>query len=532
MAPPTYPQPRPVRAMTLALGAGIVALAGRSFAEVPLFGAAGAPTADAWRAAAAAGPANPELRVLLQQAPVIEPLAWGGPLRLRDGQGRELLLLAAGERLRISRAADLLRLERSGGALPTPQAPLQLPLQSLQLEPAPVSTAAGGPPESAGGAGLVGLGRRAYRGVLLVRPASGGLMALNLIPLELYLPSVVGSEMPARWPAEALRAQAVAARTYALIQLKPAAAFDLKATVASQAYLGVEAETDTTRAAVAATQAQVLRFGGALIDAVFHSSSGGSTENSGDLWPRQLPYLVSVPEGDDRSPWRQWSQRFDSEQLRQAFRETAGVRRIEVLAASGTGRVRLARVIGPAGSLDLSGGELRQRLGLRSTLVRFRFEDPPAGASGDALNPPGAGEPGTITSATASARAIARARARAADPLSGATSPAAPAGSSGPGGQLPATAAALPPPPPPLPPLPSAAPTASLPAAAASAAGEALAPPLQPPLPSLEVLGRGFGHGVGMSQWGAYAMALRGLDHGAILRHYYQGVELVRYSGR
>ena len=509
--------------MTQALVAGVLALAGRSFAQAPLFGAAGAPTADAWTAvAASAGPTNPELRVLLQQAAVIEPLAWGGPLRLRDGQGRELLVVAAGERLRISREGDQLRLERSGAALLTPQPPLQLPLQSLQLEPAPAP---------AGGVGLVGLGRRAYRGGLLLRPASSGLMALNLIPLELYLPSVVGSEMPARWPAEALRAQAVAARTYALSQLKPASVFDLKATVASQAYLGVEAETDSTRAAVAATRGQVLRFGGALIDAVFHSSSGGSTENSGDLWPRQLPYLVSVPEGDDRSPWRQWSQRFDPEQLRQAFRETAGVRRIEVLSASGTGRVRLARVIGPAGSLDLSGGELRQRLGLRSTMVRFRFEDPPTGASGDAFSGASGSEAGTITTATVSATA--RARAAAPTLRFASASPPAPAGSGGARGGQRVSAGAQPAPPPPLPPLPSGAAAAALPGSAApSAAGDGLATPLVQPLPTLEVQGRGFGHGVGMSQWGAYAMALRGLDYGAILRHYYRGVDLVRYTGR
>jgi len=236
-----------------------------------------------------------------------------------------------------------------------------------------------------------------YRGVLQLRPDGTGLQVLNLIPLELYLPSVVGSEMPARWPAAALQAQAVAARTYALAQLKPAASYDLKATVASQAYLGVEAETESTRAAVAATRSQVLSFGGSLIDAVFHSSSGGSTENSGELWNRQLPYLVSVPDADDRSPWREWSLRFEPDQLRRAFRETAGASRIEVLATSSSGRVRRARVIGPAGSLDLSGAELRQRLGLRSTLVRFRFEQP------EALLPATPGSEGAISGAIAAA---------------------------------------------------------------------------------------------------------------------------------
>jgi stage II sporulation protein D len=320
-------------------------------------------------------------------------------------------------------------------------------------------------------------------------------MALNRIPLELYLPSVVGSEMPARWPAAALEAQAVAARTYALAQIRPAAPYDLKATVASQAYLGVEAETDSTRAAVAATRALVLRHGGALIDAVFHSSSGGSTENSGELWNRQMPYLVSVPDRDDQSPWRQWTLRFEPEQLRRAFRETDGANRIEVLAASSTGRVRMARVIGPAGSLDLSGSELRQRLGLRSTLVRFRFEQP--------LAP---GPVGGITTATARANAEA------------------------------AGLAASGPPPPPPPPLPGGDQQVGRSALASTSGVEPPGSaqlgqePLVAPLPALEVVGRGFGHGVGMSQWGAYGLAVRGKDYGSILRYYYRGAELAPYA--
>jgi stage II sporulation protein D len=293
---------------------------------------------------------------------------------------------------------------------------------------------------------------------------------------------------------------------------------------------------------VAATRSQVLRFGGALIDAVFHSSSGGSTENSGETWNRQLPYLVSVPDGDDQSPWRQWSLRIEPQQLRRAFRETAGANRIEVLATSSTGRVRRARVIGPAGSLDLSGGELRQRLGLRSTLVQFRFEDPAGQASGggparDAAAGPGEAPRamGGITAATAQAAAAARYGAGWWPP-GGQAPPAPSSGRRTP----PAGPGAGPPPPPPLPTLVDSATGAVAPAGSGvEASSEApavapaqLAPVLSAQLPALEVVGRGFGHGVGMSQWGAYALALRGKDYGAILRHYYRGAELVPYTGR
>jgi stage II sporulation protein D len=505
----------------------------------------------------AAGPANPLLRVLLLEAGRIEPRAAGGPLRLLDAEGRERMLLPAGERLRISREGGALGLERPDSPDPRQAAPLRLPLQMLTLEPVLEATIANDPREAnaaqrslsptatttaaaaattatattatatpgnteapASTAPLVGLDRRSYRGSLVVRPEGTGLQAVNLIPLEVYLPSVVGSEMPARWPAAALQAQAVAARTYALSQRRPDAAFDLRATVASQAYIGVEAETDSTLAAVAATRPLVLRFGGDLIQAVFHSSSGGSTENSGEIWARQLPYLVSVPDGDDPSPWREWTLRFDPEQLRRAFRETEGASRIEVLSTSSTGRVRRARVIGPGGSLELSGGELRQRLGLRSTLVRFRFEEPPA---------TGAGLPTGAVSGITTATALAGAGMTAApltgsDPRSLRQRLALPPGPS-PTGELqlelwPGLA-----PPPPL---------GEGRGESAGGGGNLVALPtlLAQPLPSLEVSGRGFGHGVGMSQWGAYALALRGYDYRAILGHYYRGAELQPFSGR
>jgi len=522
-------------------GAGLLALLGASATPAALVAMAGpSPFGGTPEQVALArfDEQEPLVRVLLAEAGVLEPTAVAGPLQLRNGQGLLLAIVPEGERLRISRRGPLLLLERpdADGSLAPPQ---QLVLQELRLSAAwSGATGDGGVrreatpllpwrtvPAAAGRSmPLVGLGRRRYRGMVRFLPDGDRLQAVNLLGLEHYLASVVGSEMPASWPAEALRAQAVAARTYALAQLKPEAPFDLRSTVASQAYLGTEAETDSTRSAVATTRSQVLRHGGSLIDAVFHSSSGGSTENSGELWNRQLPYLVSVPDQDKLSPWHQWSVRFEPDQLRNAFRETGGASRIEVLAASSTGRVRRARVIGPAGSLDLSGSELRQRLGLRSTLVQFRFEPPLA-----------SGPAGGITTATAEANAEAAALSRydgrrrdgearsTASWYSGANR--APAGSSSAG--LPAGG--------PPPPLPGAdgrgersAAVALEPTITAQLRQEALAMPL----PALEVVGRGFGHGVGMSQWGAYGLALQGVSYVQILRHYYRGAQLVAFPSR
>ncbi|HYP03460.1 MAG TPA: SpoIID/LytB domain-containing protein [Cyanobium sp.] len=408
---------------------------------------------------------EPVMRVLLQEAPFLEVAAAGSvPLSVSDGQGRALLRLPAGNRLRLRPGSTGLEAELLPvGSTQARPRPVSLPLQEAWIDPVPAS------------GGLLVLKDRRFRGRLQVRPAGRRLQAVNHIALESYLASVVGSEMPAAWPQAALRAQAVAARTYALSQRKPLAPYDLKATVASQVYRGVEAETASTRRAVASTRSQVILQGGRLISAVFHSSSGGSTENSGEIWSKQLPYLVSVPDFDDRNPTRRWEQRFDPADLRKAFPVIAGVERIDVLETSSTGRIRRARVIGPRGMLLLRGAELRERLGLRSTLVRFRFEPAPQQALVSAAGP----IPLPVLPASPSRRPFSR-------------------------------------------PLPSG-----------GGPGEAPAPPAEPlAAPSLVASGRGFGHGVGMSQWGAYGLALRGQGHEQILRHFYRGVEVRPFTPR
>lgn len=401
------------------------------------------PAAVAQERGVAPQSAEPTVRVLLLESRTLSITTLERPLRLNPAG----LVIPAGQTVRLLLQDGVVLLDdgRRRQILP--------PARALWLQPFSLRAADAAQAEAP--QGDFQLQQRRYRGQLQVLVGRSGLQAVNHVPLESYLPSVVGSEMPASWPQDALRAQAVAARTYVLRQRKPAAAFDVKATVASQVYKGLEAETPSTREAVASTRGQVLTFDGDLANAVFHSSAGGSTENSGDIWSRQLPYLVSVPDFDATSPVSQWQQRLDPELLRKAFREIGGAMRIDVLATTGSGRIRQARVIGPAGTLVLTGPELRSRLGLRSTLVRFESVAPEV-----ALAPAEAG----------------------------ATQP-----------QMP----------PPLPAIDT--------------------PPLQLPQPALMAIGRGFGHGVGMSQWGAYAMAQQGRSYEQILSHYYRGTELRPY---
>ena len=107
--------------------------------------------------------------------------------------------------------------------------------------------------------------------------------------------------MPKEFPLAALQAQAIAARTYALKLLGKNEVFDIHSTQASQVYLGLEAETVKINRAVRSTSSLALFYENKLIEAVFHSSSGGRTEDSGIVWKYQLPYLRSVIDYDQNS---------------------------------------------------------------------------------------------------------------------------------------------------------------------------------------------------------------------------------------
>ncbi len=145
---------------------------------------------------------------------------------------------------------------------------------------------------------------RWYRQNLLVFKGSGGLTVVNDINLELYLLGVVPSEMPSSWNIEAHKAQAIAARSYALANLGKRAShgYDLKDTPEDQAYGGASSETQKTNKAVIDTQGQVLVNNRKIISAYYHASAGGQTTNSGNIWCKNLPYLHSVPSFDDNIP--------------------------------------------------------------------------------------------------------------------------------------------------------------------------------------------------------------------------------------
>ena len=119
---------------------------------------------------------------------------------------------------------------------------------------------------------------------------------INIVSLEDYLYSVVPKEMSPSWPAAALQAQAICARTYVLQRSNPRRAYDLVPSEADQVYVGLLAESDAGRAAVNATQAQVLQYGGRYAQAMYSSCCGGHTESSAEAWGgAPMQYLAGVP---------------------------------------------------------------------------------------------------------------------------------------------------------------------------------------------------------------------------------------------
>jgi stage II sporulation protein D len=201
------------------------------------------------------------------------------------------------------------------------------------------------------------------RGDVVVRIHRGQLQLINVIALEDYLVGVLGGEMPKSFPLEALKAQAVAARTYALH--KKLEAFGqqvhLGSGVLSQVYKGLKSEDRRTREAVEATRGLVLTYELTPIEAYFHASCGGRTESGSDALGRDLPYLQSVDCPCAKMPVSHWNLTLRASEVEAALGR-GGVRggSLAVVARSQSGRARRIQ-LAPGRSLDAV--SFRERLG-------------------------------------------------------------------------------------------------------------------------------------------------------------------------
>ena len=211
---------------------------------------------------------------------------------------------------------------------------------------------------------------RAYRGQIEVSVTGQKLNAVNVVGLEQYLQGVVPQEMPSAWPDEALKAQAVAARSYALSHRVSGKSFDLYADVRSQVYGGIVAENPRTTAAVQATKGEVLLWEGKPIDALFHSTSGGKTLAAAEVFGKPVPYLVSVDDPHSAlSPVNRWGPTPVAETtIRKGLKLRTPLTALK-LTRGASGRVLSVDVATAAGSSKVTGATLRSAAGLRSTWI-------------------------------------------------------------------------------------------------------------------------------------------------------------------
>lgn len=274
--------------------------------------------------------------------------------------------------------------------------------------------------------GTLEVAGRRYRGSIRLSAVGDAVEVVNVLDLEAYLRGVVPAEMAASWPLEALKAQAVAARSYTLTSLDPTARYDLCATDECQVYRGVEAEHPRTDEAIAATAGVVVTYQGEAARTYYHSDSGGAVASSQEVWGTRIPYLVAFQDVQTSGPHRAWTARLDprlvSASLAAAGVGVGAVTSLRVVRVSESGRVAALEVMGSGGSRVLEGVQLRS-LARGWGLKSMRF---------------------SVT-----------------------------------GG--------------------------------------------------LDLKGAGWGHGVGMSQYGARALALSGYDYGRILGHYYPTTALTRF---
>src|SRR3954454_1405551 len=233
--------------------------------------------------------------------------------------------------------------------------------------------------DAAGGGALAVSGVGSYRGALELRPAGSGINVINALGLESYVRGVVSAESPSAWPAEALKAQAVAARTYAITSRAGSISdgFDQYADTRSQMYKGVAAERPSTDAAIAATAGQVVTYGGQPVTTFFFSTSGGKTENieNSFVGSAPKPWLKGVDDPyDDLAPRHRWKPQTLS--ISQAQAKLRGLvkgrfKGVKVTQRGVSPRVVRAQVVGTKGTTDVTGPQLRSRFGLFDTWAYF-----------------------------------------------------------------------------------------------------------------------------------------------------------------
>jgi SpoIID/LytB domain protein len=235
--------------------------------------------------------------------------------------------------------------------------------------------ARGGSPLLVRGPGPLNVNGGTYRGTLELIAVAGGVQVVDAVPLEDYVRGVVSAESPSSWPMQELRAQAVAARGYA-VTTSHGGGFDQYADTRSQVYRGVGAETARTDAAVRATAGQVVTYNGRAVTTYFFAASGGHTENVEDSFvgAKPEPWLKGVPDPYEHSSDHAWRRGpYTRAQVGARLREwvRGSFQRVVVTQRGTSPRIVHAVVVGTRGRHTVTGPALKARLGLLDTWATF-----------------------------------------------------------------------------------------------------------------------------------------------------------------
>lgn len=229
------------------------------------------------------------------------------------------------------------------------------------------------------------IGDKAYRDFVYFIIENDEISVINYVELNNYLYGVVPREMPASFPMDALKAQAIASRTYTLhnINKHKSQGYNLCDTDHCQVYGGVDGEHERTNTAVDETKGMVITYNGSIIDASYHSNSGGYTEDAKDVWGNSVPYLKAVnDEFSKGSPNSNWSVMLTKDELVAKLRNSGinigDIVDLEIIETSSTGRVSKLKIKGDFGEEVLSGSRARQIFGtsdLKTTWFTIKKEN-------------------------------------------------------------------------------------------------------------------------------------------------------------
>ncbi len=358
-----------------------------------------------------------------------------------------------------------------------------------------------------------------YRGSLQLVQGDSGVSVVNVLDLESYLRGVLKIEVNPAWPMEALKAQAIIARTYALRQSgrHGSAGFDICATTHCQAYRGMDAEDARLDRAINETRGIVVLYGSQLAQTYYFSDGAGWTADSSTVWGGAVSYLTCrqepVPYESPHSRWRTTLNQAALQKIMSILKKPVGsVLEIRIAGRDSGNRATLLEVRGTDGRATITGHSFRMAAG--SNLIRSTLFEVTTGNRGIPTTP------APLATSVATPRKPPAAAEE--DPLIVLTRQGAFSSSElmdmllhpekredyirqamAKGSNLRQIPATLPP---------------AVPPAAPSFGGEI------PPV--FEFQGRGWGHGVGLSQWGAKALAENGWSFGAILGQYFPGTRL------